>query len=190
MVPNFNIFIYMNKKLNIKPIGSELLNEETKTLYNLIESINIPKNSIDYRAKLYCEGKINEEEFFKYLDGTLNENVLTDVKKWVVEKIVKVLYTLLQQAASVGYSVIGKVISAVKYIMGKINAYADKNPKLWRIIVITVVIFIILIVSAASAKAATTGNPPDKEMINQAIGLLKSSNESYGLFGQVKRWCT
>ena len=169
----------MGKKPNIKPIGSELLREETKILYNLVESIKVPNKSlnakIDAQTKLYCEGKISDDEFFKYLDGTLNENWLGDVKNWVVQKVVNVLFTILQQAIKTGYSIVSKVISAVKYIMDKINAYADKNPKLWRIIVITVIIFIMLIVCAASAKAATTGSPPDKEMINQAIGLLKSS---------------
>jgi hypothetical protein len=97
------------------------------------------------------------------------------MKNWITSKILNVLFTLLQQATKVGYGIVTKVISAVKYILDKINTFADKNPKLWRLIIITVVIFVMLIVCAASAKAATTGSPPDKEMINQAIGLLKSS---------------
>ena len=183
----FWLFIIMGKKPNIKPIGSELLKEETKILYNLVESIKVPNKflnaKIDARTKLYCEGKISEDEFFKYLDGTLNENWLGDVKNWVVEKVLKVLYTLLQQAAKIGSAAITKTISAIKYIFGKLNAFADKNPALWRAIIIGIILFIVLIVSAASAKAATTGNPVDPNIINAAIGKVQELGKLKGADG-------
>lgn len=175
----------MGKQSKIKPIGSELLKEETKILYNLVESIKVPGKPlnirIDAKTNLYCEGKITDKEFFNYLDGTLNEGWLGDMKNWVVEKVLKVLYTLLQQAAKIGSSVVNKAIGAIKYIFDKLNAFADKNPALWRAILIGVVLFIVLIVSAASAKAATTGNPVDPNIVNAAIGKIQEFGKAKGM---------
>lgn len=171
----------MGKKQDLKSIGYELLKEETKNLYSLIESIKNPKKSlnlkIDYTTKLYCEGKISEDEFFKYLNGTLNEGFVDFIEKsknWVKEKVLNVLYTLLQQSAKVGSKILSKVVSSIGYIFDKLNSFADKNPKVWRAIIIGVVLFVVFIFSVSSAKAATTGHPIDPNIINAAIGKIES----------------
>jgi hypothetical protein len=143
---------------------------------NLV-GLSLNDSVLQNNTKLYCEGKITDTEFFVYLDA-LNEGWLTDMKNWVVEKVLKVLYAILQQAVKIGSVAITKAISAIKYILDKLNTFADKNPVLWRAIIIGIILFIMLIVSAASAKAATTGSPIDPNIINAAIGKIQELGKS------------
>lgn len=146
----------------------EGFNPEILEQFNKLQSCKITEG--------FCRGTVSQQDFYSYLDEQLNESWLQDIKNFVINKVGKVLITFIREAAKFGVKILTKAWNAIKWIWEKINAFADKNPKLWRIMLIVVVVLIICIFTAASAKAATTGgNPPDKAILDGAIGLIKNS---------------
>lgn len=128
--------------------------------------------SADHKTEMYCDGLISESEFILYLDQ-LNENWFVDMKNWIIEKILKILYTLLQKSIELGSKITNKIINAINFILEKITKFRDKHPDLYKLIIITIILFLCFIVLASSAHAASTGKPIDTDLINAAIGKLK-----------------
>lgn len=128
---------------------------------------NLDKTTINY-----CEGKISDEMFLQYLDTT-NEG-LSEMLSGFKQKIIDVFYSFLVKSTEIGFAIFDKISTFIKWLLGKIRDWREKNPKLWRIVVITAVILILLIVSASTAKAATTGQPIPLNKIDLAIGWLDS----------------
>jgi len=134
----------------------------------------------------WCNDNINESEFFSYIEQlSINEGWFEGAKQWLMEageatvnwfkeKFFKILMTMLKTAFEVGMSIVSKVVQFVTWIFSKLNKFADKNPTIWKVILITLIMFICLVVCASSVKAQTTGQPIDPDIINSAIGLLKS----------------
>jgi len=134
----------------------------------------------------WCNDNISEKEFFSYIENlSINEGWFEGAKQWLLdageatvnwfkEKFFKILMTMLKSAVEVGMSIINKVVQFVSWIFDKLNKFADKNPTIWKIILVTLIMFICLVVCASSAKAQTTGQPIDPNVINSAIGMLKA----------------
>jgi len=140
----------------------------------------------------WCNDNITEKEFFSYIENlSINEGWFESAKQWLVdageatvnwfkEKFFKILMTMLKNAVEVGMVIINKVMQFVNWVFEKLNKFADKNPIVWKIILITLIMFICLVVCASSVKAQTTGQPIDPNVINSAIGMLKAKMGSGG----------
>ena len=130
-------------------------------------------------VELFLQDKISEETFFNYLDS-LNEELL-DFLKWIKQKVVDVFWTILTESVIIGFKILQKVKSIFSWIINKINSFKEKNPVLFKVLVITILILLILIISGNVAHAATTGKPIETEYINLAIGLINGMKEHDGL---------
>ena len=122
---------------------------------------------------MFLQDKISEETFFNYLDS-LNED-LFDFLKWIKQKVVDVFWTILTE--SVIIKILQKVKSIFSWIINKIKSFKEKNPVLFKVLVITILVILILIISGSVAYAATTGKPIETEYINLAIGLINDMKE-------------
>ena len=126
-------------------------------------------------VKLFLQDKISEEILFNYLDS-LNED-LFDFLKWIKQKVVDVFWTILTESVIIGFKILQKVKSIFSWIINKIKSFKEKNPVLFKILVITILVVLILIISGGVAYAVTTGKPIQTEYINLAIGLINDMKE-------------
>ena len=126
-------------------------------------------------VELFLQDKISEETFFNYLDS-LNED-LFDFLKWIKQKVVDVFWTILTESVIIGFKILQKVKSIFSWIINKIKSFKEKNPVLFKVLVITILVILILIISGSVAYAATTGKPIETEYINLAIGLINDMKE-------------
>jgi hypothetical protein len=126
-------------------------------------------------VELFLQDKISEETFFNYLDS-LNED-LFDFLKWIKQKVVDVFWTILTESVIIGFKILQKVKSILSWIINKIKSFKEKNPVLFKVLVITILVILILIISGSVAYAATTGKPIQTEYINLAIGLINDMKE-------------
>jgi len=130
-------------------------------------------------VELFLQDKISKETLFNYLDS-LNED-LFDFLKWIKQKVVDVFWTILTQSVIIGFKILQKVKSIFSWIINKIRSFKEKNPVLFKVLVITILVILILIISGSAAYAATTGKPIETEYINLAIGLINDMKEHGGL---------
>lgn len=126
-------------------------------------------------VELFLQDKISEETLFNYLDS-LNED-LFDFLKWIKQKVVDVFWTILTQSVIIGFKILQKVKSIFSWIINKIKSFKEKNPVLFKVLVITILVILILIISGSVAYASTTGKPIETEYINLAIGLINDMKE-------------
>ena len=140
-------------------------------IYKFNEYKNFNKVTLDF-----IHNKITESEFITYLDNEiLNEGIIDSIKDFFSgfkQKVVDIFWSFVVKSYEIGFAIWDKLNIFIKWLFGKINSFADKHPKLWRIMIITIIILIILIVTASSAKAQTTGQPIPLAKINMAIGWL------------------
>lgn len=141
----------------------------------------ISKNrKIDSLVSDWCDEVITESQFFNAVDDMLISEGISDVISGLKEKIVDMFWTFVVKAYQLGFSIWEKVGKFFTFIIGKINQFRKKHPKLFRFIVITLIVIIILIVTASSAHAAQNGAPVPAAKIDMAIGwldTLKSGSE-------------
>jgi hypothetical protein len=131
---------------------------------------NFNKKTLDF-----IDNKITESDFINYLNiEVLNENIITDILSNFKQKVIDIFWSFLIKSYEVGFAIFDKINTFVKWLLSKINSFAEKHPTLWRIIIITSVTLIILIVSASSAHAQTNNQPIPLGKINMAIGWLDS----------------
>jgi len=130
-------------------------------------------------VELFLQDKISEETFFNYLDS-LNEELL-DFLKWIKQKVVDVFWNILTESVIIGFKILQKVKSIFSWLINKIKSFKEKNPVLFKVLVITILVVLILIISGNVAHAATTGNPIQTEYIDLAIGLINDMKEHGGL---------
>ena len=130
-------------------------------------------------VELFLQDKISEETFFNYLDS-LNEGLM-DFLKSIKQKVIDVFWTILTQSVIIGFKILQKVKSIFSWIINKIRSFKEKNPVLFKVLVITVLVILILIISGSVAYASTTGKPIETEYINLAIGLINDMKEHGGL---------
>ena len=146
-------------------------------IYKFNEYKNFNKVTLDF-----IDNKITESEFITYLNSEiLNEGIIDSIKDFFggfKQKVVDIFWSFLVKAYEIGFTIFDKVNIFIKWLFGKINSFADKHPKLWKIMIITAVILIILIVTASSAKAQSTGQPIPLAKINMAIGWLDNVKSS------------
>lgn len=140
-------------------------------LYTFNQYKNFNKVTLDF-----IDNKITESEFITYLnDEVLNEGIIDSIKDFFSgfkQKVVDIFWSFVVKAYEIGFAIWDKLNTFIKWLFGKINSFADKHPKLWRVMIITIIILIILIVTASSAKAQSTGQPIPLAKINMAIGWL------------------
>jgi hypothetical protein len=146
-------------------------------LYTFNQYKNFNKVTLDF-----IDNKITESEFINYLNNeVLNEGIIDSIKDLFgnfKQKVVDIFWSFVVKAYEIGFAIWDKLNIFIKWLFGKINSFADKHPKLWRVMIITIIILIILIVTASSAKAQTTGQPIPLAKINMAIGWLDNVKSS------------
>jgi len=130
-------------------------------------------------VELFLQDKISEETFFNYLDS-LNED-LFDFLKWIKQKVVDVFWTILTESVIIGFKILQKIKSIFSWIINKVKSFKEKNPVLFKVLIITILVILILIISGCVAYASTTGKPIQTEYINLAIGLINDMKEHGGL---------
>lgn len=140
-------------------------------IYKFNEYKSFNKVTLDF-----IDNKISESDFITYLDNEiLNEGIIDSIKDFFSgfkQKVVDIFWSFLVKAYEIGFAIWDKLNTFIKWLFNKINSFADKHPKLWKIMIITIIILIILIVTASSAKAQSTGEPIPLGKINMAIGWL------------------
>ena len=140
-------------------------------IYKFNEYKNFNKVTLDF-----IDNKITESEFITYLnDEVLNEGIIDSIKDFFggfKQKVIDILWSFVVKSYEIGFDIWDKLNTFIKWLLNKINSFADKHPKLWRVMIITIIILIILIVTASSAKAQSTGKPIPLAKINMAIGWL------------------
>jgi len=125
---------------------------------------------------LYLTDQLSEFVYFSYLDS-VNESLLGDIITGVKSKIIEFYWKALEVGLKIGFKILEKVKSITGWIIGKIKSFKEKNPVLWKVLVITILVLLLLIISCGVAHAAVTGQPVDEKYINIAIGLLQDMNE-------------
>jgi len=125
---------------------------------------------------LYLTDQLSESVYFSYLDS-VNEYLLSDIITGVKSKIIEFYWKALEVGLKIGFKILEKVKSITGWIIGKIKGFKEKNPVLWKVLVITILVLLLLIISCGVAHAAATGQPVDEKYINIAIGLLQDMNE-------------
>lgn len=123
--------------------------------------------------------KITLNQYLNSIESSLNESLLSGIKQFFTnfkEKVLDGLFTFLKQAAKVGFKIFNSVLSLLKLAMGQISKFKEKNPTLFKIIVITLLVLLLMIVSASSACAQSAGKPIDPSKIEMAIGWIKTNN--------------
>ena len=125
---------------------------------------------------LYLTDQLSESVYFSYLDS-VNESLLSDIITGVKSKIIEFYWKALEVGLKIGFKIIEKVKSITGWIIGKIKGFKEKNPVLWKVLVITILVLLLLIISCGVAHAAVTGQPVDEKYINIAIGFLQDMNE-------------
>jgi hypothetical protein len=125
---------------------------------------------------LYLTDQLSESVYFSYLDS-VNESLLGDIITGVKSKIIEFYWKSLDVGLKIGFKILEKVKSITGWIIGKIRGFKEKNPVLWKVLVITILVLLLLIISCGVAHAAVTGQPVDEKYINIAIGFLQDMNE-------------
>jgi hypothetical protein len=126
--------------------------------------------------------KITLDEYLISIENSLNESLLSGIAQFFTNfktKVLDGLFTFLKQAAKVGFKIFDAVLSLVKLAMSQISKFKEKNPTLFKIIVITLIILFLMIISASSACAQAAGKPIDPSKIEMAIGWIKMNNFSF-----------
>ena len=127
-------------------------------------------------VEAYLLDQISEEVFFNYLNS-LNEGIF-DFFKDLKQKIIDVYWNILTKSVTIGFKILQKVKSFFSWVWSKIKSFKEKNPILFKVLVITILVILILIISGSVAYAATTGKPIQTEYINLAIGLINDMKET------------
>ena len=125
---------------------------------------------------LYLTDQLSESLYFSYLDS-VNESLFSDIITGVKSKIIEFYWKSLDVGLKIGFKILEKVKSITGWIIGKIKSFKEKNPVLWKVLVITILVLLLLIISCGVAHAAVTGQPVDEKYINIAIGFLQDMNE-------------
>ena len=134
----------------------------------------------DLITNQFIDGIITEQTYINHLNS-LNENIFSDIK----EKVINALYSFLENAMKIGFSILNKLKTLLDWGMKVINSFKEKNPTLYKVIIITIITFILLIAAAATAHAAQGPNPKpiDKAHLDFAIGFLDKYIDDEKLFG-------
>ena len=130
---------------------------------------------------------INEEitlnEYLNSIENSLNEELLGDIFQFFKNFKTKVLdgmIVFLKQSAKVGLKIFNSVFSLFKLAVDQISKFKEKNPVLYKAIVITLLVIVLMILSTGSAYAKATGQPIDPNQIDMVIGYIKSSTFDAG----------
>ena len=134
-------------------------------------------NKLDKHTLLFLNDNISDKDFFNYLENDSINESLYNIK----EKLLNVISTIIIKAKQIGFKIFEKFNSVIRWIIGKLNSFKNKYPRLYSVIRITIIISIILIISISSVYASSTGNPIPIDEIDMAIGLLRELPQNDGL---------
>ena len=134
----------------------------------------------DLITNQFIDGVINEQTYLNHLNA-LNENIFSDIK----EKLINALYSFVEKAIKIGFSIFDKLKTLINWGLSAISSFKQKNPVLYKIIIITIITLILLIAAAASAHAAQSDQPKpiNKAHLDFAIGFLDKYIDDEQLFG-------
>lgn len=125
---------------------------------------------VEAKTIAFINDEIPESEFINFLQQEMiNESIIDTIKN----KIINVLSSFLNKAKEIGFKIFDKLKSILNWIIDKVNTFKQKNPTLYKVLMITIIIIVILIISTSSAHAATSGQPIPVDKIDMAIGLLR-----------------
>lgn len=133
----------------------------------------------------FIYGRITKDEYISHLES-LNENWISDSYEKVKWKVIEHLWTFLEESKKIGFKILSKVFTFLKWIWNKIKSFKEKYPIIFKIITITLLVLIILILSSCVAHAQVSGQPLDEEQINLAIGFINDMEEH----GKIKSFTT
>ena len=133
----------------------------------------------------FIYGRITKDEYISHLES-LNENWISDSYEKVKWKVIEHLWTFLEESKKIGFKILSKVFTFLKWIWNKIKSFKEKHPIIFKIITITLLVLIILILSSCVAHAQVSGQPLDEEQINLAIGFINDMEEH----GKIKSFTT
>lgn len=136
-----------------------------KRYNNFITDKVVEAKTIDF-----INDEISESEFINFLQQEMINESIVDVVK---NKIINVLSSFLNKAKEIGFKIFDKLKSILNWIIDKVNTFKQKNPTLYKILMITIIVITILIISTSSAHAAISGQPIPVDKIDMAIGLLR-----------------
>lgn len=122
----------------------------------------------------WLDNQITESEF---LNGLTNLNEST-----FKSKITNILWTFITKSIEFGFSILEKLKKFCNWVINWITKIKEKNPLLFKVIMITLAVVIILIISCSVAHAGDIDSITQNR-INVAIGMLediknKSSNSN------------
>jgi hypothetical protein len=140
---------------------------------------------VEAKTIAFINDEISESEFINFLQQEMINESIVDVVK---NKIINVLSSFLNKAKEIGFKIFDKLKSILNWIIDKVNTFKQKNPTLYKVLMITIIIIVILIISTSSAHAATSGQPIPVDKIDMAIGLLRklATEESINMFDASK----
>lgn len=125
---------------------------------------------VEAKTIAFINDEISESEFINFLQQEMINESIVDVVK---NKIINVLSSFLNKAKEIGFKIFDKLKSILNWIIDKVNTFKQKNPTLYKVLMITIIVITILIISTSSAHAAISGQPIPVDKIDMAIGLLR-----------------
>ncbi len=95
------------------------------------------------------------------------KDIVREIQDLSIEDITNKIYEL-------GFKASHYIIDFIKRIYNKILDLKERNPKLFKAIVICILIILFVLICTSSTYAQKTGGNPPISLINSAIGLLES----------------
>ena len=95
-------------------------------------------------VEAYLLDQISEEVFFNYLNS-LNEGIF-DFLKDLKQKIIDVYWNILTKSVTIGFKILQKVKSFFSWVWSKIKCFKEKNPILYKVLVITILVICFIII--------------------------------------------
>ena len=135
-------------------------------------------NKIDKYTLLFINNEISENQFYNYLESDNINESLSIIK----DKLLNVLSTIIIKTKQIGFKVVEKLNSLIKWLTIKLKSIKDKSPKLYSVIRIMMIVSIVLIISISSVYAGSSVTPIPIEKIDMVIGLLRELPQDDGLF--------
>jgi hypothetical protein len=119
--------------------------------------------------------KITVENYLAFLESNLNESMMDNVVglfNRIKEKFLSGLNVFLGEAAKIGFKIVDKMKTLMDFIFSNIKKFKEKNPVVYKIIMVTIITMIVLIAFSASAYAKAKGDPIDPEKVQMLAGFI------------------
>jgi hypothetical protein len=129
----------------------KIIRENIKFLFENNNLILEKNNNIINYTKGYVNGTIEENEYFHFLNKeVVNEGIVSDVFDSINIKISLMLYSLVVEIGNNVKKYMSKIFSVVMWVMNKIQAFKEKHPVIFKIIIIICITLILLCISSVA----------------------------------------